>query len=107
MKVAIAKPEQVGNDWTPLVTDFLLPSEIRRKISEILISEETSGGFEFRIVTMNRTVLDLARPEGPSICYDDVFVWSDDGLVPLLTLHTEDWLCHFQLGDLFDRGDLP
>jgi len=114
MKIAIATPAQVraakGEQprWVSLYTDYLRPSEIRRRIDDFLVAEE-EGGEEVCIVTMNRTVLDMVtHPEvktaGP-ISYEDVVIWSDEAedLVPLLSLHSEDWLVHFALGDVINR----
>ena len=117
MKIAIGKPSDVGASWTPLVTDFRTPQEIREDLHERLAFERrgdlsrtgSNNGIESKddpnreswLVTTNRTVLDLVRPEG-AIGYEDVFVWGQGRLVPLLELHAADWLTHFALGDLYD-----
>jgi hypothetical protein len=121
MQIAIASPEEMGlkegrfPGWVPFPTDFLWPREIRSRIVALLKEEEVdeSGETEFKLVTMNRTVLDLVTHQdiknpGP-MDYEDVYVWSDEkkDLVPLLELHDEDWLVHFALGDLLDRLLLP
>ena len=115
MKLAVATAEEMGfkggvrsPGWMLFHTDFVRPSEIRARI-EALIRAEDSGGTENHLVTMNRTVLDMvthpnSKCPGP-MGYEDVLVWSVEtgGLVPLLSLHEEDWLAHFSLGDVIDR----
>ena len=115
MKLAVATAEEMGfggdtslrfPGWMLFHTDFVRPSEIRARI-EALIRAEDSGGTENHLVTMNRTVLDMAtHPDikcpGP-MDYEDVFVWKDGRLVSLLDIHDADWLVHFRLGDVFDR----
>lgn len=114
MKLAIATPKQAGIEWTPFLTEFMTPAEIRLKLAGWIQTERDSGDAgddtEFKIVTMNRTVLDQVTSEhaknvGP-ITYENVLVWKEDHgrLVPLLALHDDCWLCHFSLGDVFDRG---
>lgn len=120
MKLAVATPEEMGfhegvserfSGWVLFPTDFVRPSEIRARIYALILDEDDdeTDATEYKLVTMNRTVLDMVtHPEikcpGP-MDYDDVFVWSDEAedLVPLLTLHEEDWLVHFSLGDIIDR----
>lgn len=118
MKLAIAKPQDIRfvfgmsklyADWLILHTAFLTPREIREVIQEFLEREEHED-IEFKLITMNRTVLDMVKhPESKnasSLTYEDVFIWKDGRLVPLLDLYDEDWLSHFALGDLFDRNAL-
>ena len=105
MKIAIATPDQAGSDWTPFATDFITPVEIRRRIQELLDAKDTT---EIRLVTMNRTVLDLVtsteiKCPGP-LTYEDIFVWDGSKLANLLDLHSESWLIHFDLGTVFERG---
>ena len=117
MQIAVASPTEMGLEegrfpgWEPFPTDFLKPSEIRSRVMDLLRQEDAdeSGETEFKIVTMNRTILDLVthpdiKNPGP-MDYEDVFLWSDEkkDLVPLLELHNEEWLVHFHLGDLLDR----
>lgn len=113
MQIAIATPEQMSalDGWTPFPTDYLHPREIRVRILVLTREEEDdeSGETEHKLITMNRTVLDLVTyPEikspGP-MDYEDVWVWSveKEGLVPLLSLFSEDWMAHFALGDLLER----
>jgi len=106
MKIAIAKKYQAGDGWEPMFTDFMLPEDIRNYVRELLETEESTLR-EIKRCTMNRTVLDMVRSEG-LIVYEDVFVWREDRkrLVPLLELHTEDWLSQTRLGTLFERGEL-
>ena len=114
MRIAIATPAQVNSlkggqpRWLSFHTEFVRPSEIRRRIS-LLLAEEEATEEECHLVTMNRTVLDLVTASecknvGP-IIYEDVLVWSDeqDDLVPLLDIHSEEWLVHFSLGDIINR----
>lgn len=110
MKIAIARPEQAGEGWTPFPTDpFMHPHEIRVALAEMLDREDNPREMdpEHHIVTMNRTVLDQVGMAGskqnPRIVYDDVFLWNGESLVPLLYTHDEEWLVHFSLGDLFNR----
>lgn len=113
MKVAVATPEQAGPEWDPLITEWLTPAEIRAKVHDLLgqCPRENEGieEGEIRICTMNRTVLDLVTsPEiknpGP-LSFEDVVVWQEGrGLVPLLDLHSEDFLVHSHLGTIFERG---
>lgn len=117
MKIAIAKPEDLaGNpEWEPFEIDFLTPTEIREQIHKMILAEEEildsdKPAIEFQIITMNRTVIDLAtsaliKNPGP-LDYEDVFIWKEGKLVPLLDWHDEEWLQHFTLGDLFDRAML-
>jgi len=117
MQIAIASPDEMGLKyglflgWVPFPTDFLKPSEIRSRVMDLLRQEDAdeSGETEFKIVTMNRTVLDLVthpdiKNPGP-LDYEDVFMWSDakKDLVPLLELHNEECLVQFHLGDLLNR----
>ena len=121
MKIAIATPEQMGFSWdgkstrfpgwTLFPTDFQKPSEIRARIHALIQDEDAddTGETEHLLVTMNRSVLDLVthhnvKTPGP-MDYEDVFFWSDEkgDLVPLLDLHSEEWLVHFALGDVIDR----
>lgn len=115
MKLAIATPQQVGPDWTPFLTEWLSPAEIRHKLHDLVQREETlmdagllDDATEVRIVSMNRTVIDsVTHAEAKNVghmTYEDVVVWKESrGLVPLLELHSDDWLCHFRLGSLFER----
>ena len=116
MKIAVATPEQVEDGWVTYPDRlFVLPSEIRRGLREMIVAEEARldadpEGLETRIVTMNRTVLDevvcagWSKNAGPgSITYEDVYLWKDGRLVPLLDAHDEAWLSHSFLGDIFDR----
>jgi len=109
MRIAIATPEQAGDRWTPFLCEFVHPLEIRRRILVLLEAEE-SGQPENLIITLNRTVLDMVtHPNSKSVVplgYDDIEVWDGEKLVPLLTLHSWEWMSHFSLGDLFDRGEL-
>lgn len=110
MKLAVATPEQAGPEWTPFLTEFLTPAEIRLKLSALVRTERDAGDdTEVKLVTMNRTVLDRVTSEhaksvGP-MTYEDVLVWKEDQgrLVPLLELHDDCWLCHSSLGDVFER----
>lgn len=105
MKLAVAKAAQVP-DWTPLRTDDLHPAEIRRLLVALL-DRESKGGAEYHFVTLNRTALDFVRDrEETRLSYEDVSVWRDGKLVPLVTIHHPDWLAAFQLGDLLEHGDL-
>ena len=118
MKLAIATPVQVGPGWTPFLTEFLTPAEIRTRLSALYEREhqlQDAGTYgpdtEVRIVSMNRTVLDVVSSENAKevehMTYEDVLVWKEGwGLVPLLDLRQHDWLCHFLLGDLFERERL-
>jgi hypothetical protein len=102
VKIAIGKPSEAGASWTPFVTDFRSPQEIRADIHHRLTLESKEDpDRESWLVTTNRTVLDLVRHEG-AIGYEDVFIWSQGRLVPLLEIHAADWLTHFALGDLYD-----
>lgn len=109
MKIAIAKSKDVSAKWLSLPTDAMWPHEIRARVMTFL-EEEERGAPEYHIVTLNRTILDLVtsaerKCPGP-LSYEDVAVWNGSQLVPLLELHDEDWLVHFCLGDLLERGEL-
>ena len=117
MKIAVATPEEMefvdGKSphypgWVLFPTDFVRPSEIRARIAA-LIQQEEDEETEFKLVTMNRTVLDQvthhdAKSGGP-MDYEDVALWSEERgmLVPLLEFHDPKWLSHFALGDVLDR----
>ncbi len=118
MKLAIATPEQATSEWTPFLTEWLTPAEIRLKFHALVLQEramQEAGEFdddtELWIVSMNRTVLDLVTSEHAKnvghMTYEDVFVWKEGqgvlgGLVPLLELHDDAWLGHSSLGDIFE-----
>jgi len=104
MKIAIGHPDDLP-DWTPFPTDFLTPRQVRDALFAL--------PDDARIVTRSPVVLrfvgyawrdsDVARYVAT---YEDVSIRVDDRLVPLLDLHSADWLSHFDLGDLYVRGDL-
>jgi len=110
MRVAIATPRQVGIEWFPFPFDpFTHPNEIRETVKALIAREEQTG-VELNVVTMNRTLLDMIRASGSKnaadLYYEDVLLWDGEKLSPLLDHYSEDWLSHFALGDLFDRGEL-
>jgi hypothetical protein len=84
----------------------MYPCDIRHYLAKAL-DEEDAGGEERIIVTLDRTVLDevtFAEAKMPSrVNYEDVSVRTADGIVPLLEIHDENWLCHSSLGTTFDR----
>lgn len=84
----------------------MYPCDIRHYLTKALDAED-EGGEERIIVTLDRTVLDeVTFAEAKNECrisYEDVSVHTADGIVPLLEIHNEDWLCHSSLGDIFDR----
>ena len=91
----------------------LYPYEIRAEIIRLLDEEEVEveGGPEdyHHLVTLDRTVLDMiTHPdrEGCLLSYDDALLLVEGIPVPLLDFHSEEWLCHFALGDMFARGML-
>jgi len=109
MNIAVAKRSDMGPKWKTIQTEFVHPFDIRKHIHSLIQAEESSG-IELFIVTMNRTILDMVtcpdiKSPGP-ISYDDVVVWNDGKLTPLLDMHDENWLSHSALGDLFDRGEI-
>lgn len=95
VKIAIATPAQAGPEWTPFITEFKWPDEIRLEIRRLLGEEDAAW---------DRAFAD-ARVAGTQVT-DDVFVLRGGALIPLLDLHHLDWLAHFALGDLLDRNDL-
>lgn len=114
MRIAIARPDQVGPSWLSLGTGNLSPHHIRQMIKYLLDTEERvfeatpSSEFEFCIVTLNRTILDMVgSSEHQLIPYENVWVWDEKSLSlrPLLEVKDLDWLAHFALGDLLDRND--
>lgn len=112
MRVASATPRQVGIDWFPYPFDpFTYPNEIRETVKALIAKEEQTG-VELNVVTMNRTLLDMIRASGSKnaadldLYYEDVLLWDGEKLSPLLEHYSTEWLSHFSLGDLFDRGEL-
>lgn len=109
MRILISKAEDVPEQ--PNLIRYnptnLYPHEIRTQIKEILFKEQMIQyediEFEYILSTLNKTVISMVRNEGDLI-YDDVSVWKDGKFVDLLTLHDEDWLTLYDLGDLFERG---
>ena len=124
MKIAIASPGQMRSDEHGVCTRFpptvwvidtpyvlnLYPDTIRKQI-QVLLDREEEGLPEHHIFTLNRTILDMVKSVGSKdnvpLSYEDVFLFSDGKLVPLLDIRAEDWLCHFALGDLLERGEIP
>ena len=112
MKIAIAYNYRLEGQglWRTLGnTSDCYPADIRARV-EGLLEYEDMKGFEVHLITLNRTVLDMvtsseAKNPGP-IHYEDVFVWRGGGLVPLLAIHSAEWMSHFSLGDLLHRNEL-
>jgi hypothetical protein len=112
MKIAIAQNYRLEGQgpWRTLGnTSDCYPSDIRARV-EGLLEYEDMKGFEVHLITLDRTVLDMvtgaeAKNAGP-IHYEDVFVWRDGSLVPLLDILSAEWMSHFALGDLLARGEL-
>lgn len=119
MQIAIGKlnPELEAEGWVWYDPADLHPVEIRENIIGLCRWEEDeldAGGDELRLVTTNRTVIDMAVPDTAKhslfILHDDVFVIGRTGiLIPLLDMHDSIWLAHARLGDYYDRAaiDVP
>lgn len=111
MRIAIATIEQAGDGWLPYPLDsFTHPDDIRETVHTILAREGRPGEPDLRIVTMNRTLLDMVtstevKNAGP-LYYEDVVIWDGEKLSPLLDHYSKEWLSQFPLGDLVDRGEL-
>lgn len=110
MKIAVGTPEQVGEGWDVFRTDYVYPDEIRRRLQRLYESED-DGGPEVRIVTLSPTVLNEVTSSSAKmvahVTFEDVLVFKEGrGLVPLLELHTEEWLSHSFLGSLLERCQL-
>lgn len=109
MQIAIARPDQVDASWIPLGTENISPEHIRRVILYMLENEKTLFNFEYKIVTFNRTILDMVGiRDYQLIDYENVWLWDANlsMLRQLTKIKDLDWLAHFALGDLLDRNDL-
>ncbi len=102
MKIIIGASNQ-----GPFPNPSLYPDQIRALVLDILKSEK-AGKPETSFWTLNRTVLDMVHAAeselNEGLSYEDVSVLTSSDLVPLLSLESEDYLCHFALGDLFERN---
>jgi len=80
----------------------LSPPQIRARMQEYTALAE-SAEVAIWLVTINRTALDEMWREGGDRVY---LPMADGGLMPLETAFDPNWLYHFTLGDLYDRGKL-
>lgn len=123
MKIIIATPKQMGFEdddigsdkcpgYQPIFCDNSTPSEIRAAIAARIATEEYNrdnnpGAKEYRIVTINHTVLnEVQHPDAKTsygISYDDCQILIDGKLIPLTEWKSESWLAHFSLGDVISR----
>lgn len=109
MKIAISRNIPKGSPWVWKSFDDRYPAEIRSYIRELLDLEGRIND-EIFLMTLNRTVIDMIRhkysKEFLGLSYDDVYVDLDGELVLLTELHDQEYLSHFSLGDLFERGEI-
>lgn len=109
MRILISKAEDVPEQ--PNLIRYnptnLYPHEIRTQIKEILFKEQMIQyediEFEYILSTLNKTVISMVGKD-KELTYDDIEIWENGKFVDLLTLHDEDWLALYDLGDLFERG---
>ncbi len=101
--LVIGKPSQVGADFHPLPSHpHMTPREIRAEIRAAFHSAE-EGEEDKKYVTTHPTVLDEVRAMTGVWSYEDVYLVYNDALVPLLSAYEEDYLQHFNLGDLLSH----
>lgn len=119
MKLVIGRNVKIDVPGTRLerfFTDNLFPEEIREDVYasiKLAEDEKDSEGIETYLQTMNMTVMDLIQSSDSknfdpkqNIAYEDVFIWRGGKLIPLLELRDEAWLSHFNISELFNRGEL-
>lgn len=101
MKVAITHYKNVSDNWIPFPTDaFSSPNEIRKEALSLFSDEQRFE--DLCIVTMNRTVIDMIGGDD-FVDYHNTYIYDGTKLVLLTDVYDEQYLCHFVLGDLFER----
>ena len=93
-----------GGHWQVVIIDDLgagmIPSQVRQRLQEYTALELTDQ-VEIWITSSDMaTINEFARLES----FEDVYCWEDGKWVQLTETHPEDWLAHFALGDLYERG---
>ena len=91
--------------WVSVIVDGfgngMKPQDIRDRMSEYRELERASVDLVIWLVTTNRTALDAMEDD-----YHSIFLPDDEGnLHPLDQVFNPDWMAHFSLGDLYDRGE--
>jgi len=96
-----------SQNWKYFQVQDLYPVEIGKSFSGLL-EKEDDDNVEMYISTNSPTILNLVGYDYDNfpITYEDVYVYKNGEAVPLLDLHTKEWLCHFYLGTILEQGIL-